>query len=236
MDNHQSHDEQANAETSRGLTVNQDEASKVKTPAAVQSDHGKPYGPSAYVLARQDLISSFTKKRSGYETHPKRLFGGSSSRYSKFAGRAIWREDMDTFILGRMRQDIVNDLLYLSRLCTEDSRYYIVKCCGWDDVRYKHKGAVLWFGNNSQSDAIDSPEAQPGPFATYDVSNDGATTSVAVHNIPMLLGTDDTAKIRQNAAALGTGSLFMLAGRRTTDVQLKLWRLQGYLADYRDTT
>ncbi|KAI3325102.1 hypothetical protein HD806DRAFT_533698 [Xylariaceae sp. AK1471] len=234
MDYQEFRDEQANVETDRGGSDNQGEVSRVDTPTAVQSDHAKPYGPAAYVLARQDLISSFTKKASGYENHTRRLFGGSSSRYAKFAGRAIWREDMDTFILGRMRQEIVSDLLYLSRLCTEDSRHYIVKCYGWDDVQYKHKGAVLWFGDTGQSDATDNPEAQPGPFATYDVSNGSATTTVAVHNIPMLLGAEDTAKVRQNAVALGDGSLFMLAGRRTTNLQLKLWRLQGYLADYRE--
>ncbi|KAI1308811.1 hypothetical protein F5Y03DRAFT_349317 [Xylaria venustula] len=211
------------------------ETPRAEAPAAVQSDHGKPFGPSAYLLARQDLISALSTKQSGYERHPKRLFGGSSSRYTIFGHKAIWRQDMGSFVLDRMRVKIVKDLLYLSRLCTEDSRHYIVKCHGWDDVQYKHQGAVLWFGVPSEPNEAKESKVQPGPFATYDISKDGITTSVAVHNIPMLLGDTAAAEVRENSAIFGDGFLFMLAGRRTTDLQSELWRLQGYMADYTES-
>ncbi|KAI1126410.1 hypothetical protein F5Y10DRAFT_244954 [Nemania abortiva] len=207
---------------------------KVNPSVPVKSKDVKPYGPSAYVLARRDLISAFTTKGSGYERHPGRLFGGTTSRYARFAGSAVWREDMDSLILHRMRRGIIDDLLYLSRLCAEDSRHYIVECHGWDDVQHKHQGAVLWFSNPAEPDETAEPRAQPGPFSIYNISNNGANTCVAVHNMPMLLGVQGAAEIRQNAAILAGGSLFMLAGRRTTNVQLKLWKLQGYLADYKE--
>ncbi|KAI0904851.1 hypothetical protein F4823DRAFT_628298 [Ustulina deusta] len=226
-------DEQTNSETEQGKPDVPEEIPEAKAPTAIQSNDTKLYGPSAYVLARQDLISAFATKRSGYEQVPKRLFGGSSSRYTMFARNAIWRQDMDSLILDRMRQQIVKDLLYLSQLCTEDSRHYIVKYHGWDDLPYNQQGAVLWFGATSECDEATKPKVQPGPFATYTRSNDRITTSVAVHNIPMLLGTTAAAEVREKSAIFGDGFLFMLAGARTTNLQVKFWRLQGYLANNR---
>lgn len=216
--------------------VASEEAPSIQTPADSQSGDISPYGPAAYVLARQDLISAFMKRASGYHQFSKRLFGGSSSRYAKFASQAVWREDMDSFILHQMRDGIINDLIYLSRLCTEDSRYYIVKCYGWDDVQYKQQGAVLWFGDADEPNSAVKSKVQPGPLSIYNISNDTVKASVAVHNIPMLLGTEGVTKVRQKAAILADGSLFMLAGRRTANLQLKLWWLQGYLFDYRDSS
>ncbi|KAI1352569.1 hypothetical protein F5Y01DRAFT_279760 [Xylaria sp. FL0043] len=225
-------DEQDNAKSEGTKSEVSKEIPRPKGSTNVQPYHIKPYGPSAYVLARQDLLSAFTVKNSGYENQPKRLFGGSSSRYADLASKAIWRQDMDSLILDRIRRDIVGNLLYLSRLCTEDSRYYIVKCYGWDDIQYKHQGAVLWLGDTAESDEATQFKAQPGPFATYDICKENVTSTVAVHNIPMLLGTPAVAEIRGKSTILGDGFLFMLAGRRTTELQMKLWRLQGYLADY----
>ncbi|RYP08529.1 hypothetical protein DL764_001860 [Monosporascus ibericus] len=197
------------------------------------SKAGRPYGPSAYALARKDLFAAFKTEGSGFMNSHKRLFGGSSSRYRIFGGRAVWREDMDTYILDLMRREVVDHLLYLSRLCVEQARYYIVRCYGWDDVQHKHKGALLWFQNETEGEAL------PGPFATFDthtrnLQGENNPVTVAVHNMPMLLGDEQAARLKSEARVFGEGSIFMLAGRRTADLQANLWRLQGYLADYRN--
>ncbi|KAI1342207.1 hypothetical protein F5Y15DRAFT_334678 [Xylariaceae sp. FL0016] len=191
----------------------------------------KANGPSAYVLANHDLIASFVDRKSGFGSQPQRLFGPNSSRYTKFAARAVWRQDMDRFILDLMRQDIVGDLLYMSKLCEEEGRHYIVKCFGWDDVQHKIKGAVLWFGESGQSSGFDKSGHQPGPFATFDIEQERSSTSVVVHNMPMLLGPELATKVKLEATALRDGDFFMLARRRTSNLQLKLWKLQGYLSD-----
>lgn len=211
----------------------QGEGPSVKPPGAIKSKDVRPYGPRAYVLARQDLISAFATKRSGYEHQPRRLFGGSSSRYAKLSGTAVWREDMDSLILHRMRQEIIKDLFYISGLCTEENRSYIVACHSWDDVKHKPNGSVLWFEDAPILNEVANPDAQPGPFSIYNTNTDSGTNSMALHNIPMLLGAQNAARIRQKPAMFGDASLFMLTGRRTTDLQLKLWRLQGYLANYK---
>ncbi|RYP72976.1 hypothetical protein DL770_007856 [Monosporascus sp. CRB-9-2] len=194
---------------------------------------GRPYGPSAHALARKDLFAAFKTEGSGFMNSHKRLFGGSSSRYRILGGRAVWREDMDTYILDLMRREVVDHLLYLSQLSTEQARYYIVRCYGWDDVQHKHKGALLWFQNETEG------ETPPGPFATFDthtrnLHGENNPVTVAVHNMPMLLGDEQAARLKTEARVFGEGSIFMLAGRRTTGLQANLWRLQGYLADYRN--
>ncbi|KAI0835850.1 hypothetical protein F5Y06DRAFT_275563 [Hypoxylon sp. FL0890] len=208
-------------------------------PAAVApTDNARPHGSAVYVLARQDLISGFAVKGSGLDHGPQRLTG-ITPQYRHLSKQVVWRRDMDTYILGLMRQDIVNNLLYLSKLCTENGRYYIVKCWGWDDVQHKHKGAVLWFGEPDEDADSKQTRNQPGPFATFgcqktDIKGQPLTETVVVHNIPMLLGPEQAKQVKYEAAALRDGSIFMLAGRRTTKLQQKLWKLQGYIADYRD--
>ncbi|KAI0544841.1 hypothetical protein F4679DRAFT_563467 [Xylaria curta] len=228
------HDEQSASGIDGGTPDTSDADIGAGTPDAVESTAAKPFGPSVFLLARQDLLSALPKEGAGFKNLTKRLFSGSSSRYNKLSGKTVWREDMDSFILNRMQHGIVQDLLYLSRLCVEDSRYYIVKCHGWNDVQYKHKGSLLWFGDPAEPSDTGESRVQPGPFATYDVPNEDVSTSVAVHNMPMLLGTEAATKVREEAAVFADGSLFMLAGRRTTHLQLKLWKLQGYLFDYKE--
>ncbi|RYP70664.1 hypothetical protein DL769_004910 [Monosporascus sp. CRB-8-3] len=191
---------------------------------------GRPYGPSAYALARKDLFAAFKTEGSGFMNSHKRLFGGSSSRYRIFGSRAVWREDMDTYILDLMQREVVDHLLYLARLCAEQGRYYVVRCYGWDDVQHKHKGALLWFQSETQGGT------PPGPFATLDthtrnLHGENNPVTVAVHNMPMLLGDEQAARLKSEARVFGEGSIFMLAGRRTTDLQANLWRLQGLMRD-----
>ncbi|KAI1398508.1 hypothetical protein F4819DRAFT_498709 [Hypoxylon fuscum] len=212
--------------------------------AAASTGDELPQGPSTYVLARKDLLSSISVKGSGYE-RAAAFITGASPRYRHLAGKAVWRADMDTYMLDLLRRDVVADLLYLSRLCTDEARHYVVKCWGWDDVQHKHKGAVLWFGEPAENAASGSDQKttasrdEPGLFATFDFQRTDthgktSTTGVAVHNMPVLLGPEQAARVRQEATALKDGAIFMLAGRRTAKLQLKLWKLQGYLADYRD--
>lgn len=191
-------------------------------------------GPSAYVLARQDVLKSVSTPKTPYSQLNRRFFGPTTSRYKTIAGQAVWRQDMDAFVLDQMRQQIVQSILYLSKMCTDQGRYYVVKCFGWDDVKHKQRGAVLWFDDPAEDGK--SSKNEPGPFAVFDIESENvsAKTGVVVHNMPMLLGPEYSQQVRKEAAVLQDGSIFMLAGRRTTDLQLRLWKLQGYLSDFRD--
>lgn len=217
------------------------------------SSGGKPYGPKAHILARRDLLAAFTTPRSGFQKSERSLFGGSSSRYRALSGKTVWREDMDAYVLGLMRNQAADHLLYLAGLSRDQGRYYVVRCFGWADVEFKHKGAVLWFGEPGVGVGGDGggggerEEAGsgrgPGAFATLDTQTRNLQgelnpTTVPVHNMPALLGDALVSHIREAAGGIFDddkehGAIFMLAGRRTTDLQASLWKLQGYLADYR---
>lgn len=202
-----------------------------------------PQGRSVYVLARQDLLSGFGLKGSPFEKSPIRLAGADPAK-RHIMGKVVWRQDMDRYIVNAMRQNIVDGLLYLNKLCATMGRHYLVRCWGWDDVKYKHSGSILWFrpsslsGEGEESSANANPDAaEPGPFATFDVQKTDiqgeiATTTLAVYNMDLLLGPEYMKQFRDNATAMSEGNIFMLAGRRTVDLQAKLWKLQGYLDKY----
>lgn len=198
------------------------------------------FGPSTYVMARQDILASFNDRKSGFAKMNLRLMPTTSTLYKILTPKTVWRTDMDTFVLDQMRQQIVLDLLYLSRLCVEQDRYYIVKCHGWDDVQYKNKGAVLWLEPATSADGPSEKNA-PGPFATFEFVDEAPKGSggavlnpvkvtLAVHNLAMLLGAEYFERVKNEAAVFKDGSVFMLAGRRTTELQGRLWKLQGYIA------
>lgn len=210
----------------------------------LSSDSDLPLGPSAYLLARQDLIRALSDPKTGM--NERRLLGSSNLR-TRVAGQTVWRADMDVTVLDLMRRGILSDLQYLARLCDENDRYYITRCFGWADVKFKHRGAVLWFEHPKPEDSADPADvaiteaaiaaAEPGPYATFDVEsitheNYPRKEIVPVHNLPRLLGEDYAALLRRDAKVFsGGGDIFMLAGRRTGEVQKKLWKLQGYLVD-----
>ncbi|KAH8652186.1 hypothetical protein BX600DRAFT_89482 [Xylariales sp. PMI_506] len=207
------------------LAENTQQGAKV----AVPPKKYKALGPAGHLLARQEFIKSVTVPQTFAYRMNSRLLGPSSSSYTNYSRKAVWREDMDEFILEQMRQQVVQSILYFSDLCATRERYYIVKCFGWEDVKFKQKGALLWFGGAGNDGAV--PE--PGPFATFDVTvDDGSPMGLAVHNMPKLLGPNYARQLQDEAAVLKDGAIFMLAGRRTTDLQMKLWKLQGYIAEF----
>ncbi|KAK7742185.1 hypothetical protein SLS62_010805 [Diatrype stigma] len=243
-----------------------------------EDEGGKPFGPSAYVLARHELLTAMTMKKSGFTSTQRRLVGSPSSQYSALTGKAIWREDMGALVLDKMRRRIADHLLYLAQLVREADRFYIVRCYGWADVPHKVKGSVLWFaeppaspsaalagtsnapytpGSSASSEAGTKAAGSgtggkgPGQFAVLDtwtvvLQGQKVPTSVAVHNMPALFGAELAAELQREGRGvfggdgasryddMAHGSIFMLAGRRTVEVQASLWKLQGYLADYRE--
>ena len=254
------------------------------------------YGPSAYILARRDLLAALSQPGSGYQGAWRRLLGGSSSRYRELANGAVWRGDADAFALARLRARAADALVYLACLGRDASppRHYVARCYGWDDVRHKHKGAVLWFRDDPAAPPSDPSGASaattstipgltayggsggvewgpgPGPVAVFTTEHQsqvpagGAATiaggsgmknwgepntvAVPVHNVPALLGAEQTERVVREASPVfgggggsgggadddagGGGFIYMLAGRRTVELQADLWMLQGHLATY----
>lgn len=133
---------------------------------------------------------------------------------------------MGPLVLELMRRRIVEELVYYAQL-SEDQRRdaYVVRCDTWDaikDPKYNgHRGCVLWFGDG---------EGGPGPRAIMDIPDVRFGRKIPVHNMQTLLGAEHISRLKEEAGAFREGFLFMLVRKRTMELQLKLWKLQGYLA------
>lgn len=195
------------------------------------------------MLARRDLVSALAQRQSGF--HERRLMSATTSRYRDIATNSFWRADMDNVVLDLMRRGVLEDLQHLAWICAErQERHYIVKCFGWADVQYKHRGAVLWFdavvpdSDTPWTDMLGGGGAGPEPYATFEIDSPASQgeqrkESLVVYNMLKLLGEEYVERLRREAKPFSSGGeIFMLAGRRTLDVQEKLWKLQGYLADH----
>lgn len=105
---------------------------------------------------------------------------------------------------------------------------YVTGCKSWEDALAKPQiGAYLWTGIED--------DKSPPEFATLDL---GVTKKqkVPTHNLKFLLGREKLEGLRKK---FGNGifennMLALRHRRRTVDLQMKLWKLQGYLAEYRD--
>jgi hypothetical protein len=187
----------------------------------------KPAGPTGYLLARQDYLAQQNLNGELHSKDHKKLMAlhHSSDRIRATANKAIWREDMDTLILTLMRRRVLEDLIYLSALSADSTRdSYVVRCKTWDEVRadrYRgQRGCVLWIGQGEG----------PGPRATMDIPGVKFGRKIAVHNLWRLLGLEGVESLRGEVELFREGEVFLVLRKRTLEMQMKLWKLQGYLA------
>lgn len=212
--------------------------------AGMKDQIAKPktrYGFPSHALGRQDLLRGFFTPGSRYRDGQFRL--ASAPHNSGLAKTAIWRKDMDTAILDMSRQQIMHDLLYLSKHC-EEGRKYLIKVNDPNETgRFVRRWSFLWLGEakdhhtegESQESVTEPEKLDDGPaqFATLDIDGVPATeTTRPVYNLPRLLGPDNLQRLRSESTILRDGSLFLLRGQRSSKLNLRLWKLQGYMADY----
>lgn len=148
--------------------------------------------------------------------------------------RAVWREDMDWLVLDLMRKQVVGELLHLGKLSQEEQRKkYIQKLESWDQIKeHVHRGCVLWLGPGTPPDDEAAGRTdEPGTYATVDVEGVRRNGKIPVHNLPKLLGQDYVDHLMQELSVFREGSRFLLERERSVGLQLKLWKLQGYLAE-----
>lgn len=228
-------------------TVASSEAAAVEAAPAASEVKDKTAEPKriyrypSYVLARQDLLQGFFTPGGKYKGGHFKL--ASAPHVSGLAKSAIWREDMDTVILDLSRQQIIHDLLYLSKHC-EEERTYIIKVNDPNEIgRFNRRWSFLWLGEGkdhtpeaeAQESATGPEKLQDGPaqYATLDIDGVPNTeTTRPLYNLPRLLGPDNMQRLRSESTIMREGSLFLLRGARSSKLNLRLWKLQGYMADY----
>ncbi|KAK3940827.1 hypothetical protein QBC46DRAFT_363829 [Diplogelasinospora grovesii] len=191
-----------------------------------------PLGPTGYFLSSQKLLKGFLTPGSPYFGREKSLLQmnrSSAERLRSVLRKVVWRDGMDAFILDLTRRRIVEGLVEFSELVEKAGRKYLIKCESWDDAKqYKHRGCLLYLGSSdSAQDAVGAPPAQLSTMTIPDVRFGG---KLAVHDLAVLLGDEHLNRLRQESPLLRDGSLFLLGRQRTLDLQLLLWKLQGYIA------
>ena len=140
---------------------------------------------------------------------------------------------MDAFVVELMRRRIAERLLYYARLVEVEKRGYIVPCGSFDEVKaFSHRGCLLWFSPVGMPETANSGQkSAPAPPRLSTMRVDGAKLArkLAVHNLESLLGREHLNRLRQGSDLFREGSLFLLCRKRTLDLQMKLWKLQGYM-------
>ncbi|KAI9737701.1 MAG: hypothetical protein M1818_005705 [Claussenomyces sp. TS43310] len=211
------------------------EASKSLRP---QSARPTTFGSKSYTLSRMSLLHAMHVQRSGYDNGHRNFPMPNIKQSRAFQKYDIkFREDTDTFVLELMRRRTVERMKYLCDL----KRGYLVSCKAqeggemavgvWEDAKMK-KGtaAMLWLGPIAGSKGEDI--AEPGEFSTLDVEKE-LKCKIPVHNLPRLLGPTYVEDLRRYAPHMFGAEVVVLKHRRlTVDLQLRLWKLQGYLATF----
>ncbi|KAJ9134616.1 hypothetical protein NKR23_g10031 [Pleurostoma richardsiae] len=209
------------------------------------STTARRHGQARYVLSRRSLLESFMKPGTSYHRGQKRLQAMSSNpQQQALAGRAVWREDMDDLVLELMRRRIVEELLFMAEMSANQGRKYVRRLGGWNEIRADvHRGCVLWIDGTSTEEVDERDGAHdarttdgPGEFATVDLEEVKRDAKLPVHNLVSLLGREQVYRLRQGSPTFREGTLFLLSRQRTIDLQLKLWKLQGYLATFGRST
>ncbi|TGO81507.1 hypothetical protein BPOR_1125g00020 [Botrytis porri] len=213
-------------------------SSKVES-SEQKTSHTPSLGSTTYVAMRQPLIQSFFKTKSGFTGIYKKfgLMQAKSTARKHVVLQATWRSDMDTFLLELMRRRTAELLEYL---CGKKS--YIHKCANWEEVEFSEQtGCVLWMGQKLASreegkqglgqGQEQEQEVPPGEFETKRIGPGGRKV-VPVFNLRTMMGEQWIEKIREENRILGNQILVVKHKNATKEIQMRLWKLQGYVATY----
>lgn len=151
----------------------------------------------------------------------------------------VWREDMAEYVLALLRNNVVHRLTSLGARPVG----YISPCLGWDHIDKHHQvAAVLWLGGplpmnkhiraggGSTDEEEDKEKRDMGPPAYAMVYY--RNRYIPAYNLPDLLGRRLLSRLETGCEHF-KGSMAVLKQKHlTTEAQLGLWRLMGYLAPY----
>lgn len=155
--------------------------------------------------------------------------------------KAVWREDMDTLVLKLMRRRIVDELLYLTEKCTGKLRrkYLTPLRGGYEEARkrklrgclvYVGGGSPIMVGNNATGDGVVKPPMMR--VSTLEIKGERYNTKMPVYDATVLLGKEELKRLRdeEKTGFWRQAQLFAVGKEATIDVQMKLWKLEGYMA------
>ena len=132
---------------------------------------------------------------------------------------------MDSFILELLRRRIVEELLYLSKKCEEQDRKYLVKLESLHCIKNSRTGGCVL---RTAPDEGTAEDASGTSVTVSDNATEGAD-GIPVHDLTRLLGSTHMDRLKSESTLFREGALLLLDRKQSFDVQLKLWKLHGYL-------
>lgn len=199
----------------------------------------RPASPTAHALCRYDVLrmispSGDRPSARGNQSWQSKRFRGRMASMAKIEdpNNVVFRADMDTYVLSLMRARTMEQLMHYARICDAPVRpkKYLLRCEGhWDQVQTHttHRGCVLWMGDCGKKKV-----KRPGEFETVRLQGVKIGGGLPVHDLTVLLGPENVKKLRIGSRIFSEGSTFLLGGLPSTRLQMKLWKLQGYLASH----
>jgi len=174
-------------------------------------------GISVYTLSSQSFLRNMVKK-SAFMRAFEDTQNANHLRSRQLKRASNFRKDAESFNLELMRRRVVEDL---SRLITL-KRGYLTHIN--TDVQKRQIGAFLYIGN--------VPWRKPKEFSTLDVGN----AKIPVYDLTVLLGVQKLEGLKKafENRMFDKEMLGLRHKRMTVELQMRLWKLQGYLAEYKE--
>ncbi|KAJ4398056.1 hypothetical protein N0V85_006382 [Neurospora sp. IMI 360204] len=209
--------------------------------AKEKRDQAQALGPSGYTLSNQTLLHEFTLRGSPYFGNNRKLLRRNATNktgLTEVLNKAVWREDMDALVLKMMRRRIVDELLYLTGKVTGSLRrkYLTPLRGGYEEARErKLRGALVYVGGggpmagmNGKGEKVMKP---PMRVSTLEIKGERYSTKLPVYDATVLLGQEELKRLMDEETGFWRQAQLFAVGREaTTELQMKLWRLEGYMA------
>ncbi|CCC10169.1 hypothetical protein SMACR_02746 [Sordaria macrospora] len=196
-------------------------------------------GPSAYTLANQALLQDFVIRGSPYYGSNRKMLRRNAQNRTGLTdvlNRAVWREDMDSLVLKLMRRRIVDELLYLTGKCTGSLRrkYLTPLRGGYEEAKErKLRGALVYVGGapGKGMGMGMGTMRPPQRVSTLDIKGERYNTRLPVYDATVLLGEEELKRlVDEETGFWRQAQLFAVGREATTELQIKLWKLEGYMA------
>lgn len=191
-------------------------------------------GPKSYILSRQHALAGLPK---GKPLAKLQILGSSfpikvrdRGSLQQIIEKAKIRPDIDTFVLELLRRRASEQLAYVTKLGA-----YILKCADWKEaiMPETHASAILWIGGVPEEQREFDSIIEPPEFATVDIVTKSGKRRIPVHNLEMLLGGEHLQRLKDTFDIFKEEFLIIKNARLTVELEMKLWQLQGFLAEYR---
>jgi hypothetical protein len=192
-------------------------------------------GPSVWVLSLRDLLAQFEQPKAVYKHGARKMTAMlmAVNHYEQEARRTVWRPDMDVYLLGLMRQRVVEAIVYLAHLVKQHERDYLIRLETWEEAAsYHQRGCLLWVEERTHTSGKET--ARPPRLSITAIEGAKFGARLVVYNLTDILDDERLASLRDQVPLLrdgpgAGGSLFLLRGKRTLNLQLLLWRIEGFL-------